>query len=76
MQPNKKEQTMTKFLILGAAVLLTGCYGYSTTHTLRSGDLECQYTVTKRGNAMFGYSEINFSNEKRSEQYCRTFLRN
>ena len=66
---------MKKLMLLSAlAVSLCGCYGYSTTHTIKPTGNECAYNVSKTGNAIFGYSETPTSNQKRAEKDCNAWL--
>ncbi len=66
---------MNKLFILSVlAVTLCGCYGYGTTRTIKSGDKECAYSVTKTGNAIVGYGENGLTNEKRGEKDCKEWL--
>ncbi|MCL2017413.1 MAG: hypothetical protein FWG80_01385 [Alphaproteobacteria bacterium] len=65
-----------KYMLFAAiAVILTGCYSYSTDRTIKSGNKECVYKVTKNGNALLGYQESDWTNENRSEKDCIEFLK-
>jgi len=67
---------MKSILMMSAAVLLAGCYGYTTVRTMKSdGGRECALNVSKRGNALWGYDETAFSNLERGEKDCREWLK-
>ncbi len=67
---------MKKVLFLSVlSVLLCGCYGYSTTRTMTEGNKKCEYTLNKEGNSISGYSESNYTNERRSEKECAEWLK-
>ena len=67
---------MNKIMILSVlAVSLCGCYGYSTTRTIKPTGNECAYNVNKSGNMIVGYSETPTSNQRRAEKDCNEWLK-
>ncbi|MDR0449061.1 MAG: hypothetical protein LBG89_01200 [Rickettsiales bacterium] len=69
---------MKKLSLLAlAALVLTGCYGYTTNRTFdaNGNKKDCTVVVAKTGNMVFGYEENTFSNMARGEKDCKEWMK-